>query len=118
MSTIIPAASIAINSNISQQTLDKIKTQLNIDEVAPMEDFIYLSELNIYYLSNLIRANKRVLILYEIDTTIDLYSLGIDVICRVKNGLISVLNNKIPGKTYKIPNLSWDKFEIYLHNRS
>jgi hypothetical protein len=118
MSTIIPAASLAINSNISTQTLSKIQTQLNIDEVIYIEDLIASIELNSNYLSALILSNKRALILYKIDTTIDLYSLGIDVICRVKNGLISILNDKVPGQTYKIPNLSWDKLKIYLHNRS
>lgn len=117
MSSIIPSAIIAINSNISNNTLEMIKHQLNIDDILSLEDYKQALLLDNNYSTNYSLSNKRLLILYHIGNT-ELQGLQIDVICKVKNGLISILEKMEPKQTFKIVNLSWDKLNILNYNRS
>lgn len=111
MSSIIPSAIIAINSNISNNTLNAIINQLNIDEIYELSYYI----INI---NNFLNLKKRILVLYPIGTDINLFNLNINVICKVKNGLISILDDMLPTQTFKIINLSWDKLKIYNFNNN
>jgi hypothetical protein len=118
MSSIIPSAIIAINSNISNNTLNKIISQLNIDEILDLLSYKdNLLNDNEYHTKYLL-SNKRLLVLYPIGTSENLLSLNFNVICKVKNGLISILEKVEPRLTFKITNLSWDKLSIYNYNRS
>lgn len=116
MSSIIPSAIIAINSNISNNVLNTIKHQLNINDVSSLEEYESNLLLDDSYAQNYLLSNKRLLILYSNNS--DLQNLQINVICRIQNGLICILDKMEPKQTFKIVNLSWDKLNILNYNRS
>jgi len=111
---ILPSAILFVNNDLTQNVLNKLKSQLFITDVLESDIFDgYVNDIP-NFINDCKAKNKRVLVIRSFNdyTNRELA----DVAIFIKNGLASVEKNKYgpPGQTYKVLELYWGKFGIFI----
>ena len=110
---ILPSAIVFVNTDLTQNVVNKLKTQLFITDIFDGSTFDgYVA--NTQFLADCKAQNKRILVTRPFN---DYNNRNLaDVAMFIKNGLASIEVNKFgpPGQTYKVVELYWGKLGIFI----
>lgn len=111
---ILPSAIVFVNNDLTDNVLNKLKTQLFITDV--FDGYTFDGYVNTYqnFLTVIKAQNRRVLVIRPFNDYTNRNMA--DVAMFIKNGLASIEYNKFgpPGQTYKVLELYWGKLGIFI----
>ena len=107
-----PSALILVNDNLPTTVQDMLVKQLFIDVILDGYDFDQAVLVNPNYALLVKEDNLRLLVNRDLSDMTNRYLF--DVVIYFRNGLISVLDDKVgpPGDTYPVVNITWEKLGI------
>jgi hypothetical protein len=113
MFTVIPAAIVFVNNDLTDSTRDAIVKQLFITFFLTGEEFDTQIAANPNYADEQKKQNNRVMVIRSFEELQNREYA--DVVMFVKQAMISIEENKFgpPGLTMPIDKLTWGKLEIF-----
>lgn len=111
--SLVPAAIIQVNADLTDNVRDMLVRQLHINEYIDGYVFDDRIEANSEYAADVKRQDLRLMVIRPADETQN--RDFVDVVIFVKAGLAAVEENKFGphGITWKVVNLDWGKINIY-----
>jgi hypothetical protein len=108
-----PAALILVNDNLPTTVQDLLVKQLFVDIVLDGYDFDQAVLLNPNYAMEIKEDNLRLLVNRDLSDMTNRYLF--DVVLYFRNGLVSVLEDRVgpPSDTWPVLSLTWEKIGIY-----
>lgn len=103
---LIPGAVIFINSDVSQQMIDRLLIQLRADESITHAEFVARVEAEPSYHDILVNTNQRLIVILNDFRNINLREEA-DIVLFLAHGLVNVEKNKYgpPGKSFLLTSL-------------
>lgn len=110
---VLPSAILFVNSDLTQNVINKLKSQLFITDIFDGNTFDgYVADSQ--FLIDCKSQNKRVMVIRPFNDYNNRHLA--DVAIFIKNGLASIEINKFgpPGQTYKVLELYWGKLGVFI----
>ena len=109
----LPGAILMVNNDLSDVTQQRLMAQLSISEAILGEEFDVRYAGNPEYPKAIRVLRQRLMVIRSFQDKTNAHEM--DVLCYVKNDLISVCRNCFgpPGSTKPIKNITWGDFCIY-----
>ena len=109
----LPGAILMVNNDLSDVTQQRLVTQLSITEAITGDEFDLRYAANPEYPKAIRVLRQRLMVIRSFQDKTNSHEM--DVLCFVKNALISVARNCFgpPGQTYPVKNITWGNLCIY-----